>query len=272
MRPIAILLAVLAVGCSEGPAPSSHDAQNAVLPLQKAARGPAERASRPFSMNDKTDLLEFQLGWPAEVSALPSLATKIWDPILKHKAELLKSAAAEKAERTKGGFDFHGYESSSEYRVVGDSGRMLSLVNEWYEYTGGAHPMHGTAGVLWDRPVNRATTVAGLLDNGANRLQALLAKAYCAALDAERAKKRGPVDDDQPRSADDPFNQCPPFSDLAVIPRGPSGKPFTTLLIHADPYVAGPYVEGDYDVELPVTAAFVAALKPEYRASFAPLH
>ena len=36
----------------------------------------------------------------------------------------------------------------------------------------------------------------------------------------------------------------------------------------ADPYVAGSYAEGRYEIRLPVTAAFVAALKPEYRASF----
>ena len=55
---------------------------------------------------------------------------------------------------------------------------------------------------------------------------------------------------------DDPFNQCPKFAELADHPQGPGkGGPMTTMLFHADPYVAGPYVEGDYDVELPVSAA-----------------
>ena len=35
------------------------------------------------------------------------------------------------------------------------------------------------------------------------------------------------------------------------------------------PYEAGPYVEGGYEVTLPVTAEVLAVVKPEYRASFA---
>jgi len=40
------------------------------------------------------------------------------------------------------------------------------------------------------------------------------------------------------------------------------------LRLIADPYVAGPYAEGNYTVDLAVTSAVIAALKPEYRASF----
>jgi hypothetical protein len=40
------------------------------------------------------------------------------------------------------------------------------------------------------------------------------------------------------------------------------------ITFHADPYVAGPYAEGDYDISLPVTAEVIAALKPAYRSSF----
>ncbi len=40
------------------------------------------------------------------------------------------------------------------------------------------------------------------------------------------------------------------------------------ITFHADPYVAGPYAEGDYDIALPVTQAVIEALKPAYRSSF----
>ena len=50
---------------------------------------------------------------------------------------------------------------------------------------------------------------------------------------------------------DDPFNQCPKFAELAIIPTAAqTAQPMTTFCFHADPYVAGPYVEGDYDIEL----------------------
>ena len=43
---------------------------------------------------------------------------------------------------------------------------------------------------------------------------------------------------------------------------------FDRLLLVASPYVAGPWVEGSYEIELPLTADLIAALKSEYRPSF----
>jgi hypothetical protein len=39
-------------------------------------------------------------------------------------------------------------------------------------------------------------------------------------------------------------------------------------LIVASPYVAGPYAEGEYEIELSVTPDLLAALKDEYRGDF----
>ena len=66
---------------------------------------------------------------------------------------------------------------------------------------------------------------------------------------------------DAATGAEDLFGQCPKFTEIEIMPTGPAQgvRPMTTLLFHADPYVAGPYVEGDYDVDLPVSAAFLAA-------------
>ena len=36
----------------------------------------------------------------------------------------------------------------------------------------------------------------------------------------------------------------------------------------ADPYVAGPYVEGSYEIELPVTGDLTAAISSDFRESF----
>ncbi|MBA3668557.1 MAG: hypothetical protein H0W71_00565 [Sphingomonas sp.] len=153
---------------------------------------------------------------------------------------------------------------------VGQTARLLSLTREWYEFTGGAHPNHGTSAMLWDRTLNRRMAFDGLFTSGAAGSAAALRKSYCAALDKERLERRGPEDAAAGDFAGDPFYQCPKFAQLAIIPEGKAGRPFATMTIHADPYVAGPYVEGDYDISLPVTSALVAALKPQFRASFAP--
>jgi hypothetical protein len=53
-----------------------------------------------------------------------------------------------------------------------------------------------------------------------------------------------------------------------MIPSGSAGQPMDEIMFHADPYVAGPYAEGDYDITLPVAQAIIEALKPAYRSSF----
>lgn len=230
-----------------------------------AATGPVPKA---VSMDEKTGLLHWHLAYPAEVAAIPALAARIRAAALKEKAELLSDARTDRAERKQGGWPFNAYESSTDYRVAGNAPRLLSLSADWYSFTGGAHPNHGTSGLIWDRQARAPVAVNALFVQGAEALRPLFAKAFCKALDKERAKRREgePIDG----GTDDPFNACPKFSEIGIIPetkRHP-GR-LDTLLFHADPYVAGPYAEGDYDVELPVTAAVIAALKPEYRASFA---
>ena len=43
---------------------------------------------------------------------------------------------------------------------------------------------------------------------------------------------------------------------------------FDHVAVIADQYVAGPYAEGPYEIALPITAAMIERLRPEYRSSF----
>ena len=269
MRPTLLLAAAILIpACSGKPAASNQlePSSNAALPPPAKAEAPAPKA---VALDDESALLDWHLSYPAEVAALPALADLIRGPALKNKAELLKQAAADKAERDKRGFEFHGYEASTDAEVAGATPRLLSVALNVGDYTGGAHPNHGTKAMLWDKALDRLVTVDNLFAGGAPALQKLLHDPYCAALDKARKEKRGPEEAQLGEGTDDPFNACPKFDDLALIPSGKPGQLFTAMLVHADPYVAGPYAEGDYDIELPVTAALIAALKPEYRASFA---
>ncbi len=242
----------------------------AMLMLVAAATAIGRPAAKAGELNFKNSLLEWHVAWPAEVSAIPLLLATVRSVAIKSRQELLTAAATDKAERGKQDYSFNAYESSAEVSSAGQTARLLSLSNEWYEFTGGAHPNHGTSAMLWDRALNRKIAFDSLFTNGAAGSAAVLRKIYCAALDNERLKRRGPEDAPDGDVADDPFYQCPKFAELAIIPEGKAGRPFAKVTIHADPYVAGPYVEADYDIGLPVTSAFVAALKPQYRASFAP--
>jgi hypothetical protein len=243
-------------------------------PRDGAATAPAAPAPQPaakaVSLDEESELLNWHLAYPAEVAAIPALAALIRDPAVKSKAELLELAGDDKAAREKDGYEFHGYESSTDARVAGDTPRLLSLAIDVSDYSGGAHPNYGTKALLWDRKAARAVAFLSLFEHSEEGARTVLGEAYCSALDKLRAEKRQ-GEDREPGASDDPFYACPKFAELALIPQDKAGSgTFSSLLIHADPYVAGPYAEGDYDVELPVTAALVAALKPEYRASFVP--
>lgn len=265
MRPLSLAIAISLAACARQTEPPSNVT---VAEAPAAIEAPQQPAAAAVSIDDKTDLLDFHLGWPAEVSAIPALATLIRKPAEEQKAVLLKAAAEDRAMRTKEGYPFNGYQSSTLANVEGQTARLLSVSLDVSEYSGGAHPNHGTKAILWDKSLDRRIDVADLFTRGSTDLTALLREPYCAALAAERRKKRGEEDGDASPRPDGPFDACPQFGELALIPKA-GGAALSTIVLHADPYVAGPYAEGDYDIELPVTAALIAALKPEYRSSFA---
>lgn len=64
------------------------------------------------------------------------------------------------------------------------------------------------------------------------------------------------------------FDACPTFDQLTIAPSGSVGGKCSRISIVADPYVAGPWAEGAYEVELAIPKALVALVAPAYRASF----
>ena len=112
----------------------------------------------------------------------------------------------------------------------------------------------------------RPGTRRGVLGGGEDRphrVQLLLARRWCDALNKAREEKRGePVGDGL-------FDDCPGLDDIAAIPADSDkdGR-LDRLLLVASPYVAGPWVEGAYEIDLAVTPDLIAGLKAEYQASF----
>jgi hypothetical protein len=65
------------------------------------------------------------------------------------------------------------------------------------------------------------------------------------------------------------FDECPKLDEIAIIPVDKDGNGrFERLLLVASPYVAGPYSEGSYEIELAVTKDLIAAMKSDYRDGF----
>ena len=254
------LLLLLLGACNGNGTPAEGNV--AAEPTVQPAR-PSSAPAKPFVSDEKTDLIDFHYAWPAEAAAVPQLANRLRQDMAKAKAELLAGAREDQAMREEQGIEFHGFMSSTDYNTMGQSNRLLSLSVESGSYTGGAHGNYGVSALLWDRAANRQVQFAELFANPAN-MDRLLTQRWCDALNKEREKKRG-----EPIGGSGMFDECPELDEVAIIPgdKGKNGR-FETLALVASPYVAGPWVEGAYEIELAVMPDLLAVLKDDYRLSF----
>lgn len=254
MKP-ALLAVLLLAACGQQTSPPANEATTVARAVEPAAKA--------FAADEKNDLIEFHYAWSAEAAAVPQLVELFRRDMATVKAELIAGAEQDKASRGKQGVEFHGYMSSTDYKTAGRSDRLLSLSVETGSYTGGAHGNYGVSGLMWDRQAAREIKVADLFTAPAN-MDRLLTQPWCDALNRERERKRG-----EPVGGSGLFDDCPKLDEIAIIPgdRNRNGR-FDTLALVASPYVAGPWVEGSYEIELGMTPELLAALKGEYRPSF----
>ena len=260
MKPIAlasIALTLAACGQPSESAPANQAAE--AEPAPKPAAPPA----KAFSFDEKNDLIDFHFGWSAEAAAVPKLVSQFQAEMKKAKDELIAGAQEDRSFREKEGYDFNGHQSSTDYKTAGQSARLLSLTVDIASYTGGAHGNYGTGGLLWDRAAARELKLTDLFAEPANR-DRLLVQRWCDALNKVREEKRG-----EPVGGGGMFDDCPKLDDIALVPTDKDGNgKFERLELTASPYVAGPYAEGSYEVDLPITADVISALKSEYKESF----
>ena len=222
----------------------------------------ASASAKPFKTQLKSNLLDFEYSWSSEANAIPALVKLFSGDMKKQRASLTAQAQKDAADRKEQGFPFNAYQQVTAITTEGETRRLISLRNETYQFTGGAHGNTVTTGVLWDRKLNKQIDFDALFRTGSAVLTSLKGQ-YCKALDAKRKKRR------RGEQLGGEFDQCPQFSELTILPADSKHKGrFNQLLIIADQYVAGPYAEGQYEISMPVNAALIAKLEPEYRASF----
>jgi len=255
------LVLLLAACGKQAAAPAPNQAANTPsVAVKPAAPTPPAKA---FSAETKNDLIEFDFSWPAEAAAVPELAKRFTTEMAKNKAELIAGAEQDQAMREKLGSDFNPFSGSTAYTTAGQSNRLLSLRVDSNGYTGGAHGYAATSSLLWDRQAHREIKVADLFAEASNR-DRLLTQRWCDSLNKAREEKRG-----EPVGGRGMFDDCPTLDDVSVIPvdANKDGR-FEQLLFVASPYVAGPWVEGAYEIELSVNPDLIAALKAEFKPSF----
>lgn len=258
---LASLILVAACGKEEpAPAPTASDAAVATAPASEAPP-PAE------AVNIKTQnpRYSFAYAYPAAAAGIPALKAQMDNEMAKARAELASIAKEGESAAKAEDFEFNPFDQSTKWTVVTDLPGWLSLKRDYYEFTGGAHGNYGTGALLWDKAAGQARDVMTLFVSKA-AFDAALRPAFCNALDKQRAERRGaPVD----RTSGDSFDDCLAPSDVTVLLGSSNKQQFNRIGLIADPYAAGPYAEGSYEVTLPVTPALLKAVKPEYRAAFA---
>jgi hypothetical protein len=143
----------------------------------------------------------------------------------------------------------------------------LSLTMDDYRFDGGAHGNFGRDSLIWDKAAGRSLKPVDMFTSKA-AFDTLLQTRFCDLLDVERSKKRDGEKVDRGMSKD--WTQaCPAPSEFTVIVGSSGGAKFNRMAIYVAPYGAGPYSEGDYEINLPITAALIAIVKPRYKAAFA---
>ncbi|RVU07628.1 DUF3298/DUF4163 domain-containing protein [Novosphingobium umbonatum] len=256
-------LVLTACGKGEATAPTAAASSAGTAPQPPAPPVPVAGVAR--KVHEETKLYAFDYSYPAAAEAIPALKSWLEADMAKQKADLAQSAKEGAADAKQSGFDYRPYASGMDWKVVADLPQWLSLSASVYSDTGGAHPNHGTTALLWDKAAGQQRKVVDLFTSPA-AFTKVLQPAFCDALDAQRAKRRGAKVN---RNSGDEFDACLDPASVTVILGSAKKQGFDRIGFLIDPYAAGPYAEGDYEVTLPVTDKVPAAVKPQFRAAFA---
>jgi len=266
------LLALMALGaCREAPSGDAPAAAGNATNVAEAAPAPAPTptgSATPVSLATKDDVLDFDYQWPAEAAAIPPLDQWLRAHAEGQRKKAAAMAARDSAEAKKETYPFHTHSFSQHWSVVADTPVLLVLEAEGYTFTGGAHGMPFIATLIWDKAAGKRLATADLIDRAA--LARAARTPFCAALDQQRAEKRGEPVDPKAESVIPEFVQCVDMAEQEIIPISEGGKTLDIIRTVILPYEAGPYAEGSYTIELPVNDRLLAAVKPAWRKAFGP--
>ena len=225
---------------------------------------PPKPKTDAVSIKDETERYQYAWSYPAAAAGLPRLAQTLDAEGAKSLA-LLKDEANRDWDSAKGeGWEPRQHSAITKWAVMADLPGYLSLSSQVATYGGGAHGNYNKTSLVWDKQANRAVDGVQLFASPV-ALGRALGPTLCETLNAQRAARRAmPVD---PASTEWPDN-CPPITDSTVLVGSSNGETFDRIGIYFGPYVAGPYAEGDYELNFPVTGAVLDAVKPEYAEAF----
>jgi len=261
--------ALLLAGCSDDK-PTKADKVAAASVTGAPPQGGGDEAVKgaPASnVAEKTDLIDFGYAYPREAAQIPELAKALdGDRSVKREA-LVAAAERDRAAAEKGGFPYRAHSHRQTWQRVTSTPRFLSLSAEIETYAGGAHGMQGFDTLIWDRNRRKQMKPLDLFQSG-EAFDAAIREPFCAAIKRAKAAK-GIVADEAPDSV---FAKCPPASAQTVWLGSSDGRYLDRMTIAIAPYEIGPYAEGSYKINVPVTGALVKVVKEEFARDFLPVN
>nr|WP_166177169.1 DUF4163 domain-containing protein [Altererythrobacter segetis] len=273
LRSFSPMLCLVLAACQGGsdtpaaPQPTATATATATASATPTASATASVTGAPTGANEvkeTNDLYSFAYSWPAAAGNIPALAQRLEGQLEKSKQELIDSANKGKEEAESNGFPYNTYYFSEKWNVVANLPGWLSLTGDFSTYTGGAHGNYGRETIVWDKKVGRGFPAIEMFTSP-KALGDALGKKLCAALDAERAKRRK----GQPRGMGLPeFDKCVGVDEATVLVGSSNGRTFNRVGVWFGPYVAGPYAEGAYELTFGVDKAVLGAVKPTYEPAF----
>jgi hypothetical protein len=261
---LAAALLLAACSAESDSAPAAKTAAVAVPAAAATPAAPKAAPAKPRKIEEKSDLLEFSYSWPAEAAAIAPLNARFEAQAAEAQPEALATAKEDRDGRGPD-FTFHGHFFHAEWEATGDAPALLSLAGQIATFTGGAHGNSVYDALLWDRAAGRSIAAADLFERSEAAFAAI-SPIYCAALDQQRSEKR---EEPLPLSGDGWMVECPPLAEQVIAPvdANKDGR-FELLRVLIAPYGAGPYAEGTYEVDVPVTPAIRKMVKKAYQAAF----
>jgi hypothetical protein len=256
-------------GAATATAPALANSLAAIAPSSAPSAAASASASASAggarTVSEENDLYAFDYEYPAQAGAIAGLRDWLDSEIDRQRKELVAQARQGRAEAKQGGFNYSAYYKATGWQVVADLPGWLSLSAGIESYQGGAHPNHWFGALLWDKAANQRRAATDLFVSK-QALAEAIRMPFCAAIDRERAERRGEKIN---RNSGDMFDECIDPAAQTVILGSSNRRTFDRIGVLVAPYAAGPYAEGEYEATLPVTPAVLAAVKPEFRDSFA---
>jgi hypothetical protein len=261
--------ALLLAGCSDDKPTKAEKVAAASVPgaPPAAAADAAAKGAPASNVTESNDLIEFVYAYPQEAAQIPELVKALDDDRAAKREALVAAAQRDKDAAEKGEFPYRAHSHRQTWQRVTSTPRFLSLSAEIDAYAGGAHGNESFDTLIWDRNRRKQLKPLDLFQSG-EAFDAAIRDSFCAGIKRAKAAKGITVDE----APDSVFAKCPPASAQTVWLGSSDGRFIDRMTIAIGPYEVGPYAEGSYKINVPVTGALVKAVKSEFARDFLPIN